>query len=366
VAQFDIVFEGGGAKGTALAGGMQALIDQGHTHRRLVGTSAGAITATNLALGFTPQEIREGSLRKTEDGKSIYTTFSDAPPALSDEELLDTGLGQLLNKFPFPFGHARAAAIVMRALEHVPGMRGLLALAEEGGFHAGDAFVSWMHQMLRERSVSEDITLAELFEHTGTDLSLVATNTSSHSMMVFNHRTTPDLPVAWGVRMSMSIPLFWREVTWRSDWGSYLGEDITGDTIVDGGVVSNFPLHLITAPEDPTVKRWMGDAPAEKARALGFYLDAQQPIPGWSVPEHQPHFHSPLMARLNALLDTMMAASDNSAIHTHPHLVCRLPVKGVTATEFDLPDEGYTALFNGGLAATQAYLSAQGITGDNA
>ena len=353
--QFDIVFEGGGAKGVALAGGMKALLARGHQYRRLVGTSAGAITATNLAVGYTPEEIRDGSLRKTPDGQSIYTTFSDAPPVLTDEELLDTGLGQILRKHSFPFGHDRAALVVMRVLDKVPGLRGLLALAEEGGLHAGDAFVAWMEQMLRDRGGLERATFAELFEHTGRDLSVVATNTSARTMMVLNHRTAPDLPVVWGVRMSMSIPLFWREVRWRREWGAYLGEDIVGASIVDGGVVSNFPLHLITAPEDPTVQRWMGPPP-DPARPLGFYLDADAPIPGWTVEDASSGIHSPLLGRLNALLDTMESAADNSAIETHPQYVCRLPVHGVGATQFDLAEEGYMALFNGGYQAADRYL----------
>ena len=47
MATFDMVFEGGGAKGTAFVGALEVLFAAGHKHRRLVGTSAGAITATS-------------------------------------------------------------------------------------------------------------------------------------------------------------------------------------------------------------------------------------------------------------------------------------------------------------------------------
>ena len=46
--QYDLVFEGGGAKGIALAGAYEELARQGHTHGRLLGTSAGAITAAAM------------------------------------------------------------------------------------------------------------------------------------------------------------------------------------------------------------------------------------------------------------------------------------------------------------------------------
>ena len=57
MATFDMVFEGGGAKGTAFVGALEVLFAAGHKHRRLVGTSAGAITATLLGAGYSPQEF---------------------------------------------------------------------------------------------------------------------------------------------------------------------------------------------------------------------------------------------------------------------------------------------------------------------
>ena len=134
--QFDIVFEGGGAKGVALAGGMKALLERGHQYRRLVGTSAGAITATNLAVGYTPEEIRDGSLRKTPDGQSIYTTFSDAPPVLTDEELLDTGLGRMLPQHRVQEYLAQCPAGRLGRVEEVAEMAAFL-ISEENTFMTG-------------------------------------------------------------------------------------------------------------------------------------------------------------------------------------------------------------------------------------
>ena len=44
MAEFDLVFEGGGAKGIVFVGALNALLAGGHSYRRLIGTSAGAIT----------------------------------------------------------------------------------------------------------------------------------------------------------------------------------------------------------------------------------------------------------------------------------------------------------------------------------
>ena len=55
--EYDMVFEGGGAKGMVLVGAMQEFEARGHTHNRLLGTSAGAITATLLAAGYSAEEM---------------------------------------------------------------------------------------------------------------------------------------------------------------------------------------------------------------------------------------------------------------------------------------------------------------------
>ena len=50
--KYDLVFEGGGAKGMVFVGALHVFEAQGHTYGRLLGTSAGAITATLLAAGL--------------------------------------------------------------------------------------------------------------------------------------------------------------------------------------------------------------------------------------------------------------------------------------------------------------------------
>src|SRR5262249_61677485 len=66
---FDVVFEAGGAKGIAFVGALEVLMRSGHTIRRLIGCSAGAITATFVAAGYTPNEMLETTQEKR-NGKS--------------------------------------------------------------------------------------------------------------------------------------------------------------------------------------------------------------------------------------------------------------------------------------------------------
>ena len=58
----------------------------------------------------------------------------------------------------------------------------------------------------------------------------------------------------------------------------------------------------------------------------------------------------------------MMEASDNAQIWAHTSEVCRLPVKGVGTTEFDMSDSKLAALVAGGHQAMMGYLTARGLS----
>lgn len=71
----DGVFEGGGALGTAYAGGLRALHDNDIWFKRVAGNSAGAITAAMIAVGFTAPEIEWLS--------SAFRSSPRVPPSLA-------------------------------------------------------------------------------------------------------------------------------------------------------------------------------------------------------------------------------------------------------------------------------------------
>ena len=77
--QFDLIFEGGGAKGIVFVGALQEFEARGHTARRFVGTSAGAITATLMAAGYTSDEMLAAVNEKLPNGKPRFSTFMDIP-----------------------------------------------------------------------------------------------------------------------------------------------------------------------------------------------------------------------------------------------------------------------------------------------
>jgi predicted acylesterase/phospholipase RssA len=204
------------------------------------------------------------------------------------------------------------------------------------------------------------MTLKKFHEATEIDLSLVAADTTDHQLLVLNHRTAPDCPLVYAVRMSMSVPLLWEEVEWQADWGHYRGREMEGHTIVDGGLLSNFPLELLVS-NAPQVTAVMGDKKAQQV--LGLIIDESLAVPG-APPRPGSDEPSPLaplselktIQRLRGLVDTMTQAHDKNVIDAFAHLVVRLPAGGYGTTEFDMTPERRAALLNAGINTMAAFL----------
>jgi predicted acylesterase/phospholipase RssA len=239
---------------------------------------------------------------------------------------------------------------------------------EYGGWFAADAFVAWLEGKLNEGSYQGrprnfgKMTFAELHERTGLDLSLTGSDTTSNHLLVLNHRTAPDVPVVWGARMSMSLPLLWQEVVWREEWGLYRGRSAAGHVVVDGGLLSNFPIELLVSDE-PEVAAVMG--PRTDNPVLGFLIDERLPVPG--APPAAPQAGVPAQIgelrtarRLKGLLDTVTSARDKSVIATNERRVVRLPARGYGTTEFNMAEGRRKALVEAGRMATQAFLEGSG------
>ena len=361
----DIVFEGGGGKGLALVGAMRAIEEEGFDYRRLVGTSAGAITATLVAAGFDSAALGSIMQERTPDGRSRLGSFKDPAPVPDIEELRRSPLGKLLARIDLPLISDRIEQriddAILRALAQAPMFRTFLGLSERGGIHPGEAFRSWIDVLLDRRGLG-GLTLAEFHDKTGPHLTIVASDVSRSQLMLLNHLTAPDLPVTWAVRMSMSIPFLFEEVVWQRSWGTYLGREIHGDAIVDGGLLSNFPLELVTS-DDPAIQEVMGGDPADDAETIGLLLDESLDVPDAPPATAQTKRgvldDIQLDDRLARIVDAMTKARDQVVIEKYPELVCRLPAKDYATTQFELEPARRDALVEAAYAAARAYLDAK-------
>ncbi len=365
--EIDLVFEGGGAKGLAFVGALEAIERRGHTPRRVLGTSAGSIVAVLVAAGYNADECKAALNERRPDGTSCFTSFLETPHIDENVELnnslrywLKTELDNpLVPNLIEPVVDHMVAGLLQRALT-----KHLLSLLLWGGWYAGEALLIYLREKLDAggRNLGNS-TLREFHARTGRELSVVASDIGDRTMLVLNHRTAPECPTAWAVRMSMGCPLVWQEVIWLKEWGLYRGKDISRHKIVDGGLMSNFPIGLLVS-NDETIEEIMG-ADSASEHVIGLLLDDGLPVPG---AEHTQRTDSAapsflersdllaeMMLRIGGMADTLISGHDKSVIDAHQHMVCRLPAKGYGILEFDLSAERMAPIVQAGKAAMDAY-----------
>jgi predicted acylesterase/phospholipase RssA len=155
--------------------------------------------------------------------------------------------------------------------------------------------------------------------------------------------------------MSMSIPFVWQEVVWRREWGRFRGEDITGHAIVDGGMLSNFPIHLLSTDLAEVVEM-MGETDPLATPNLGFLIDEELPVEDNPPPARASTTPKPFR-RMARLVDTMLNAHGRQVLERclENDEVCRLPAAGYGTAEFDMSPERFDALVRAGREAAREY-----------
>src|SRR5687767_3789487 len=149
----NLVFEGGGVKGIAYGGALEVLNSMNILKdiERVAGTSAGAINATLLALGYTSAEV----------SKIISAT--------NFKDFEDDG---------FIFGD------VMRLKNHY-------------GWYKGDAFREWIGGYIKNKTGKDDTTFAEMAGQAASkgfkSLYCVVSNLSKQCADIYSAEHTPTI-----------------------------------------------------------------------------------------------------------------------------------------------------------------------------
>ena len=371
--EYDGVFEGGGAKGLAFVGALSFMESQGLWFKRVAGTSAGAITAAFIAAGYKARDKSRGETIEDIVFSKNFADFKDAPP-LTDAEVRRSPfyrfLGDLLSVAPFVMPPLAPLALMtkpdvvrMRLFREVLRRNPLLAdasnLLARGGMYAGEAFRTWINKKVFDRlsqltpatPPSAWPTLKETTARTGIGLTVIAADIGRRGMLVFNDRLTPDVPVADAVRMSMSIPFFFKSVTFN------------GCPVVDGGLLSNFPMFLFM---DRT-RSPLQNTPADLARpTIGFLLEENPHLSGDPVkscpplnPDNPVEFVKDYVGKL---MDTMMEASYRRDTDNLTTRTVRIYAGDFDTTQFDLTPTQKRTLARRGWKATARYFEKLGLT----
>lgn len=365
--EYDLVFEGGGAKGLSFAGALRVFEKYGHTPRRVIGTSAGSIMATLIAAGYNAQESFTASSEKLDDGRPRFASFMDTP-TLEEEPVLQESMRYWLQtELDNPNVPNMIEPFLDRIVDYMiekDTVRHLISFLLRGGWYSGASFLQWMKDKLDAdgRNLS-NTTLSEFQEKTHRDLSVVASDITGKEMLVLNHRTAPNCPTVWAVRMSMGCPFAWPEVIWKAEWGTYRGRDITGHRVVDGGLLSNFPIRLLVA-NDENIEEIMGTRETSD-HVIGLLIDENIEVPNSGDSPSKPvttpgiidrfDFLEETIWRVRGMADTVLQAHDSAMLTAYKDLICRLPAKGYGTMEFDMASERMDALIKAGEAAMEAF-----------
>lgn len=189
---------------------------------------------------------------------------------------------------------------------------GRLALAKNLGLYRGKLFQNWIHKHLLNKGV-------RFFEDCPKQLRIVATNLTERTLAVLDAESQPKLEVSEAIRMSMSIPFVFEPVQ--------LGRNL----MVDGGVLSNFPLSLFNGNE-----------------TLGFRLHAKSA----SLPFAPEGYREYLIAIMGAMLD----GRDNYDVQTKKLAgLIEIDPGSFSSTQFKLSDRDKADLYERGVSASSRF-----------
>lgn len=286
------VFEGGGVKGIAAAGAAAAALDAGYTFNTLAGTSAGAMVSAFVAAGYNSEELRH------------EVTTADWPSMMDATVETWRPVGQQAGLF----------------LHH--------------GLHHGDTLHRIVDELLRRKGLRVFGDLPDGY------LKMISTDITHGrgvlmpSGLAYYGYDPSRFPVALAVRMSASVPFFFKPVklmhlTRKQEvW------------FADGALASRFPLEVVKAnPEVPTI---------------GFRF-----VEG-------PHEHFEIVGPLS--LATAVIQAGMSARETLPRPVVAFDYiidvpANIIPMQFDLTPDQAAELFDKGYKAADRWFSENKVTG---
>lgn len=291
----DLVFEGGSVKLLAHIGAFAALESRGFRPSHVAGTSAGAIISAAIAAGYSSAELKR---------LSYDMNFND---------FLDG------SRWPWKRGWD---------------------LIHNKGIHKGDAFHAWIKNLLADKGV---YTFKDLVSNDPDDqedpkyrwrLKVIASDISNGRMVVFPNDAhlygiePDDMSVADAVRMSMSIPFYFRPVI--------IGDE--DNYVIDGGINSNYPIWIFDsdhAPPWPTFGLLLGEKDFRDRHQIDGFFDM-----------------------IKAVFNTMMQANDRRNIRTEDFIMrtISIPTGNVGMLDFDLPMAKKQELFHYGFSSAINFL----------
>ena len=287
----DLVCKGGGVKGIALVGALLYFEECGYIWKKVAGTSVGAIVASLVAVGYTAKEIYDIML------KIDYHKFADK-----------------------------------NTLQSIPLIGPPISLFYSKGIHAGDYVERFLSEKFEQKGKKY---FKDIYENGESKLKVIASDVTRHKLIVLpddlvDYNINPmKFEIAKAVRMSLSIPFFFEPVI--------LNKKGNPSYIVDGGLLSNFPIWIFDVSDRP---RW-------PTFGLNLYNNVQNS-------NSNPHG---LISYLMDVVETSLSTSEEIYFKDCDCVrIVNIPTLGISTINFDITKEEMTSLFNSGYNSAKSFL----------
>jgi NTE family protein len=189
-----------------------------------------------------------------------------------------------------------------------------LSFIRRKGLYRSNQVYEWLYHNLKKKGVVHFQDLS------GVDLKIVASDLTNREILIFDKTKHPTMKIAEAVRMSISIPLFFEPYK--------LGERL----VVDGGILSNYPLSIFN----------------EFDATVGFKLISKNP----AIPKAPSTFFGYVFALVNTMMDAHDKEDENQAGHKN---TIHIDNCGIATTKFDLTSSEKDHLYNSGYYAASQF-----------
>ncbi|MDP4091397.1 MAG: patatin-like phospholipase family protein [Bacillota bacterium] len=288
----DAVFEGGGVRGIGHVGALSYMESCGFSWARTAGSSVGALIAALIAAGYTARELKT---------IMIETNF---------------------NKFRDRNG-----------INSLPLIGKPLSVLLENAMYSGDYVEAWVKELLGRKGV---VSFSDISENGESRLKIIASDITRRRMIVLpddlpEYGIEPmSFPVAKAVRMSISIPFYFKPVRIKyKELASF---------IVDGCVCCSYPITIFDVPGVP---KWP---------TIGFKFQSKNT-------SFTASGRTDALSVLFDIADTM--AHGQTIEHTLERNKARsivIPTAGVETTDFDISKEKSHLLYKYGYRSAMEFL----------
>ena len=288
----DAVFEGGGVKGIGFVGAINCLEENGFIWEKLAGTSAGSIAAALLAVGYRGTELKD--------------------------IMMEINYKSLLKR-----KHRR----------FIPEIEKYISLFKNYGVYSTDEIENFISKLFIAKGKTK---FKDVLINGESRLKIIAADVTKKDILILpddlvRYNIDPlNFNIARAVRMSISIPLYFKPVT--------LNYDNKVSYIVDGGIVSNFPIWIF---DSDTTPRWP---------TFGFKFKDHK-VDKYKVKKGD------FISYVGNIIDTAVDKKEERYIVTKNRIrTIEIDSYKIKSTNFNISKENVIALYNSGYSSAEQFL----------